>query len=116
VPDRVLPEADRLESLFFDGYDPYFEGDDSRPLDRKGQSGAQQSQDKARLASSVLPFGIAEPRSTMTVVHRVTAAELLQCAYFDPSYGFNKLATIDVGPARRRIRVLSVTCPARCGD
>jgi hypothetical protein len=35
----------------------------------------------------------------MTVVHRVTAAELLQCAYFDPSYGFNKLATVDGTPA-----------------
>jgi len=47
VPDGVLLEADRLESLFFDGYDPYFEGDDSRPLDRKGQSGAQQSQGRS---------------------------------------------------------------------
>ncbi len=28
VPDGVLLEADRLESLFFDGYDPYFEGDE----------------------------------------------------------------------------------------
>jgi hypothetical protein len=28
VPERVLLEADRLESLFFDGYDPYFEGDE----------------------------------------------------------------------------------------
>jgi hypothetical protein len=27
VPDAVLLEAHRLESLFFDGYDPYFEGD-----------------------------------------------------------------------------------------
>ena len=28
VPDAVVLEADRLESLFFDGYDPYFEGDE----------------------------------------------------------------------------------------
>lgn len=28
VPDAVLLEAERLESLFFDGYDPYFEGDE----------------------------------------------------------------------------------------
>ncbi len=28
VPDGVLLEADQLESLFFDGYDPYFEGDE----------------------------------------------------------------------------------------
>jgi hypothetical protein len=28
VPDGVLLEAGRLESLFFDGYDPYFEGDE----------------------------------------------------------------------------------------
>ena len=28
VPDAVLLEAHRLESLFFDGYDPYFEGDE----------------------------------------------------------------------------------------
>jgi hypothetical protein len=27
VPDAVLLEAHRLESLFFDGYDPYFVGD-----------------------------------------------------------------------------------------
>ena len=28
TPDAVVLEADRLESLFFDGYDPYFEGDE----------------------------------------------------------------------------------------
>jgi hypothetical protein len=28
VPDAVVLEAHRLESLFFDGYDPYFEGDE----------------------------------------------------------------------------------------
>jgi len=28
VPDAVVLEAYRLESLFFDGYDPYFEGDE----------------------------------------------------------------------------------------
>ena len=28
VPDTVVLEANRLESLFFDGYDPYFEGDE----------------------------------------------------------------------------------------
>jgi hypothetical protein len=28
VPGRVLFEADRLECLFFAGYDPYFEGDE----------------------------------------------------------------------------------------
>ena len=28
VPGAVLLEAHRLESLFFDGYDPYFEGDE----------------------------------------------------------------------------------------
>jgi hypothetical protein len=27
VPDAVVLEAHRLGSLFFDGYDPYFEGD-----------------------------------------------------------------------------------------
>lgn len=37
-----------------------------------------------------------------------TAAELLQCAYIDPSYGFDKLAIVDVRPARRRIYVLGV--------
>ena len=31
------------------------------------------------------PLALPEPRTTMTVVHRMTAAELLQCAYFDPS-------------------------------
>ena len=28
VPDTVVLEAHRLESLFFDGYDPFFEGDE----------------------------------------------------------------------------------------
>ena len=28
VPGRVLSEADRLECLFFDGFDPHFEGDE----------------------------------------------------------------------------------------
>jgi hypothetical protein len=28
VPDAVVLEAHRLESLFFDGYDPYFDGDE----------------------------------------------------------------------------------------
>jgi hypothetical protein len=28
VPGAVVLEADRLESLFFDGYDPHFEGDE----------------------------------------------------------------------------------------
>ena len=28
VPGRVLLEADRLECLFFGGYDPHFEGDE----------------------------------------------------------------------------------------
>jgi hypothetical protein len=28
VPGEVLYEADRLESLFFSGYDPHFEGDE----------------------------------------------------------------------------------------
>jgi hypothetical protein len=28
VPDPVVLEAHRLESLFFQGYDPYFEGDE----------------------------------------------------------------------------------------
>ena len=28
VPDEVASEADRLESLFFSGYDPHFEGDE----------------------------------------------------------------------------------------
>ena len=28
VPGEVLYEADRLESLFFAGYDPHFEGDE----------------------------------------------------------------------------------------
>ena len=28
VPDAVVLEAHRLESLFFDGYDAYFEGDE----------------------------------------------------------------------------------------
>ena len=28
VPGEVLTEVERLESLLFDGYDPYFEGDE----------------------------------------------------------------------------------------
>jgi hypothetical protein len=28
VPGRVLADADRLECLFFAGFDPYFEGDE----------------------------------------------------------------------------------------
>lgn len=28
APDAIVLEAHRLESLFFDGYDPYFEGDE----------------------------------------------------------------------------------------
>jgi hypothetical protein len=28
VPGRILYEADRLECLFFDGFDPHFEGDE----------------------------------------------------------------------------------------
>lgn len=28
VPGKILYDADRLESLFFCGYDPYFEGDE----------------------------------------------------------------------------------------
>jgi hypothetical protein len=28
VPGEILYEADRLESLFFAGYDPHFEGDE----------------------------------------------------------------------------------------
>ena len=28
MPDRILPDADRLECLLFSGYDPYFEGDE----------------------------------------------------------------------------------------
>ena len=28
VPGKVLYEADRLECLFFAGYDPHFEGDE----------------------------------------------------------------------------------------
>jgi hypothetical protein len=28
VPGRILPEADRLECLFFGGFDPHFEGDE----------------------------------------------------------------------------------------
>jgi catechol 2,3-dioxygenase-like lactoylglutathione lyase family enzyme len=28
VPGRILSEADRLECLFFDGFDPHFEGDE----------------------------------------------------------------------------------------
>ncbi len=28
VPSEILYEADRLERLFFAGYDPYFEGDE----------------------------------------------------------------------------------------
>jgi len=28
VPGRILSEADRLECLFFGGFDPYFEGDE----------------------------------------------------------------------------------------
>ena len=31
VPGRVLYEADRLESLFFGGFDPYFEKGDEPP-------------------------------------------------------------------------------------
>jgi len=32
VPDAVVLEAHRLENLFFDGYDPYFEGDEPSGL------------------------------------------------------------------------------------
>ena len=32
VPDEVLLEAERLECLLFLGYDPHFEGDESRGL------------------------------------------------------------------------------------
>ena len=28
VPDRILSEANRLECLFFGGFDPHFEGDE----------------------------------------------------------------------------------------
>jgi hypothetical protein len=28
VPGKILSEADRLECLFFDGFDPHFEGDE----------------------------------------------------------------------------------------
>ena len=28
VPGRILFEAERLECLFFEGYDPHFEGDE----------------------------------------------------------------------------------------
>ena len=28
VPGRILSEADRLECLFFGGFDPHFEGDE----------------------------------------------------------------------------------------
>jgi hypothetical protein len=28
IPGKILYDADRLESLFFCGYDPYFEGDE----------------------------------------------------------------------------------------
>ena len=28
VPDTVVLDAHRLENLFFDGYDPYFEGEE----------------------------------------------------------------------------------------
>jgi hypothetical protein len=28
IPDAVISEASRLESLFFSGYDPHFEGDE----------------------------------------------------------------------------------------
>jgi hypothetical protein len=32
VPGEILYEADRLESLFFAGYDPQFEGDEPAGL------------------------------------------------------------------------------------
>ena len=28
IPGTILPDADRLETLLFSGYDPYFEGDE----------------------------------------------------------------------------------------
>jgi len=28
IPDNILAEADRLETLVFGGYDPHFEGDE----------------------------------------------------------------------------------------
>jgi hypothetical protein len=28
IPAMILPDADRLESMLFSGYDPYFEGDE----------------------------------------------------------------------------------------
>jgi hypothetical protein len=35
VPGEVLYEADRLECMFFAGYDPHFEGDEPPGLKRK---------------------------------------------------------------------------------
>ena len=32
VPGRVLSEADRLECLFFEGFDPHFEGEEPPSL------------------------------------------------------------------------------------
>lgn len=32
VPGEVLFDADRLETILFDGYDPYFEGDEPADL------------------------------------------------------------------------------------
>jgi hypothetical protein len=32
VPDSVISEASRLESLLFSGYDPHFEGDEPTGL------------------------------------------------------------------------------------
>ena len=32
IPGTIIADADRLESLLFSGYDPYFEGDESPGL------------------------------------------------------------------------------------
>jgi hypothetical protein len=37
VPGEILYEADRLESLFFAGYDPHFEGDEPQRVQQKGR-------------------------------------------------------------------------------
>lgn len=65
--------------------------------------------------------GLNSPRNVTRVLYMLFISNVLlilerHSAYFDPSYGFDKPASVDLRLARRRMRVISVTCPARCGD
>lgn len=65
--------------------------------------------------------GLNSPRNVTRLLYMLFISNVLlilerHSAYFDPSYGFDKPASVDLRLARRRMRVISVTCPARCGD